>query len=414
MRRLPLFAALMIGFAGSAATAQTGESRKAPNDRDRQAVAVKGIAGNFLTLSEAGTWLGPEHWSDLEELVSYQKRYHDPLEITVVQDFSLRNPVIRGNRAIVDVDFRVWGLILSSPDSPFHFLRLEAFAPGQPVERKEQLVLDFSDSYLAIQDDRQARLKGPLKWRISDLAHPHISLEAAIHYVTEKRDSAGDPGMRAKADETLARLNEIKSGTLPRVHQGASGVVRDFLKLETTAGPDDWAPLDRFFLEAPNPNWNKVNVIDIVDTHTDSGFYIDGNKIELEISTNSLGQLDSSLRLFDYPSFRMPLVVPSVFACFGDDRFGFTLRVSSKHRETAPDGATTEQEAPLAWRIEDGSFEPLITLDAAIRYVREAGDKTTNAEIKRNAAKTLTILEYFKRGKELPHDLTLPEPGGCG
>ena len=73
-----------------------------------------------------------------------------------------------------------------------------------------------------------------------------------------------------------------------------------------------------------------------------------------------------------------------------------------------------EHEAPLAWRIEVTSFEPLITLDTAIRYVKQARDMTTNEDVKRNAARTLNILQYYKLGKPLPENLSSPEPGGCG
>jgi len=416
MHRFAFFAVLVIGLTASTGRAQTGESRELLGDRDSQVAAVKAIVDRFLTMDAAGNLLGPEQWNDITDLATSHRPFYAPLKITVVKDFAIQNPVLHGDRAVIEVDYSVWGFILSSPDSPFHFLRLEALAPREPVKRRERFVLVFSDKYMAVQQGAgQTELKGPLKWRIGmDSAHPHITVETAIRYLSEKRDSASDPATRAKADETLARMNEIKNGTLPLAQQGASGVVRDFIQLESQAGPDQWGPLARFFLETPKPDWNKVNIVDIVDAGADSAFSIEKNKAEVEILTNSLGQLDSSLRLSDYPSFRIPLVTPSASACYGDDRFGFTLALSSKHRKTAPGGSMAEHEAPLAWRIEVTSFEPLITLDTAIRYVKQARDMTTNEDVKRNAARTLNILQYYKLGKPLPENLSSPEPGGCG
>jgi hypothetical protein len=90
------------------------------------------------------------------------------------------------------------------------------------------------------------------------------------------------------------------------------------------------------------------------------------------------------------------------------------LLLSDKHWQVATDGTAKELDGPLAWRIEDTSFQPLITLNTAIRYVRQVREKTPNPVVKRNAASTLSILEYYKQGKPLPEELSTGAKGGCG
>jgi hypothetical protein len=101
-------------------------------------------------------------------------------------------------------------------------------------------------------------------------------------------------------------------------------------------------------------------------------------------------------------------------ACYGDDMFSFSLVLSDKHSQIATDGTVKELNASPAWRVEDASFEPLINLDTAIHYVTLGRDKTADPTVTRNAAKTLTILNYYKQGKLLPARLSSGATGGCG
>ncbi len=143
------------------------------------------------------------------------------------------------------------------------------------------------------------------------------------------------------------------------------------------------------------------------------GIETNGDTTGFDISANSLGELDSSLRLSNYPSFRM-LPGNNNSACYGDDYLGITLLLSGKHWQIAADGTVKELDGPLAWRIEDTFFEPFITLETAIRYVTEGRDKTADPIIKKNAARTLSILKYYKQGKPLPDSLSSGASGGCG
>jgi hypothetical protein len=229
------------------------------------------------------------------------------------------------------------------------------------------------------------------------------------------RDKSNDPAMKNNAEKTLAILRSLSAGApLPVQPAGIpkespSDVAHRFVRLERGLLPDQWNELATFFVETPKSQWNKVHIVDVVHVGIDTN----GDSSYVSIFTNSLGELDSSLRLSNYPSMRLPLDTPSASACYGDDRFGFNLVLSDKHWEIATDGTAEEFNGPLAWRIENTSFEPLITLDTAMRYVSQVRDKTTDLDVKMKAARTLTILNYYKQGKTLPSKLSSGVSGGC-
>jgi hypothetical protein len=189
-----------------------------------------------------------------------------------------------------------------------------------------------------------------------------------------------------------------------------SEVAHRFLRLQSSLLPDQWSRFSDFFTQIPNPLWDKVHVVDVVHVSIDTK----GNSSHVSISTNSLGELDSSLRLSDYPLMRLPLGVPSTSACYGDDYFEFNLLLSGKQRVATQSGAADQSERPLAWRIDDTSFEPLFTLDAAIRYVNWMREKAKDPAVKKNATRSLRILEYYKQGVFLPDVLASGATGGCG
>jgi hypothetical protein len=188
------------------------------------------------------------------------------------------------------------------------------------------------------------------------------------------------------------------------------GVARRFVRLESNLPPDQWSQLADFFTQTPKPKWNKVYIADVVGV----GVETKGSSSHVTISTNSLGELDSSLRLSDYPPKRLPLGVPTTSACYGDDYFEFNLLLSGKERVVTQSGAADQFERPLAWRIDDTSFEPLITLDTAIRYVRRMREKAKDPALKKNATRSLRILEYYKQGMFLPDELSMDSTSGCG
>jgi len=191
--------------------------------------------------------------------------------------------------------------------------------------------------------------------------------------------------------------------------KSASEVARQFVRLESKLLPEEWDQLAEFFLERPKPRWDKAHIVDVIEVGTQTK----GDSGHVTVSTNSLGDLDSALHLSDYPPLRLPLVKPSMSACYGDDYFEFDLLLSSKHAGTTQrDGAGKGEST--AWRVKDTAFEPLIALQTAMRYVRRKGEKTSDPAVRKNATTTLSILEYFQQRKPLPDELSAGATGGCG
>jgi len=402
MHRLLILAAV-FGLAVIAAEAQApAEPQKSPKE----------VVEQFYKMETEGRWLGPERWGELQDFLTDVSPWFLPGSISVLRSYAVgdaRKDI--GYGGVVDyqieVDYFEWGSI----DSFLNFTRArgprgERPAAGEPVEQRRYETLNLSDRFVKKRASGDEEAKGALRWRLTWSASPS--------WVAQMRDQSNDPALKYNAERTSAILRSLSAGTpLPAqpfstAQESPSKVAQRFFDLESKATPDLWSELAKFFVETPKPQWNKVHIADVAGMGSDTN----GDSTEVEVSTNSLGELDASLRLSNYPSMRMPL--GGANACSGDDRFAFSLLLSDKQWEIGTDETVKELSGPLAWRIEDTSFEPLITLDTAIRYVRQVHDKTANRVVRTNAARTLTILKYYKRGKPLPDELSSGASGVCG
>jgi hypothetical protein len=413
MHRL-LISAFVFGLAVTTTDAQgPTEPQKSPKE----------VVEQFYKTETEGRWLGPEHWDELQDFITEVGPWSSPASISVLRTYEVRDARrdIGTGGAVdyqVEVDFFEWG----SVDYFLNFARArkprgESHAADEPVARRAYETLVLSDKFLkrSLSGEEEEK-KGTLRWRIVLFSSPSVDVNAALRWVTEMRDKSNDPAIKYNAERTMAILKSLSAGTplaaqpVGVAKESPSDFARRFVTLESGLLPDQWNELTNFFVETPKPHWNKVHIIDIVNTGVDTN----EDSTEVEVSTNSLGDLDLSLRISNYPSMRLPLVTPSASACYGDDRFGFNLLLSNKHWEIATDGTAKELNGPLAWRVEDASFEPLITLDTAIRYVIRTRDKTADPVIKMNAAKTLSILKHYKQGRPLPDGLSSGVAGRCG
>jgi hypothetical protein len=409
--------AAFLGLSAVPLSTQT----QAPKDQSSQSAEVKTVVEQFCKLDGAGTWLGPERWHELTDFFASVRSWSPDKSVSVLKSYRVgdaKRSIVDGTvYYAVDVDYFVWGSINSS----LRFTRArgpqgESSAVGVPVERLTTCRLSLTDSFVMGGPPwNEEKTKGTLRWRMYSSPSPNnLDADTTLRWVAEMRDKSNDPAIKYNAERTLAILRSLLAVVSPPVQpvgsaqEPPSEVADQFLDLETRLSPDKWSGLAKFFVETPKPQLDKVHIVDIVG----SGVNTEGDVNVVEISTNPLGDLDSSLRLSNYPSFR--LLPDSNSACYGDDYLGFTLLLSDKHWEIAADGAVKEFDGPFAWRIEETSFEPLITLDTAIRYVTERRAKTTDPVIKKNAARTLTILKTYKRGGELPKVLLSDSGGGCG
>jgi hypothetical protein len=413
MHRLFILAAV-FGLAVIAADAQV------PADPQQ---SPKEVVEQFYKMETEGRWLGPERWDELQDFATEVSPWFPPTSISVLKSYEVgdaRKDIGAGGNLDyqVEVDFFEWGSI----DSFLNFTKARGLGgnsatPGGPVERRTYQTLVLRNTFLKeTPSGEEKEEKGTFGWRMALFAPPSVDVSAAIRWISEMRDKTSDPAIKYNAEKTLVILKGLSvGGPVPTQPTGIakmspSETAQRFVSLESDLLPDQWSQLAEFFAETPKPLWNRVHVVDVVRTSVGTN----EDSAEVEVSTNSLGELDESLRLWNYPQWRLPPNNPGASACYGDHRFAFSLLLSGKHWEIAPNGSVKEFDGPLAWRIEDTSFQPLITLKTAIRYVRQVREKTTDPVVKRNAASTLRILEYYKQGKPLPHGLSTGGKGGCG
>ncbi len=178
-----------------------------------------------------------------------------------------------------------------------------------------------------------------------------------------------------------------QSGT--RETKSPKEVVEEFWKMETEGGrltPDGWYKAGVFFVRpGPPPQKKLITVASGKYKCSVDERWIKGNQAEISNECFELGQIDDALR------YTPP-----------DSRYYKTavlhhLVLTEKHWEIGPDGTKErEMNGPRVWRIENPEPILWITLDAAVRYVKEAREKSTDPVLKKNAEQTLTKLRTLR------------------
>jgi len=162
-------------------------------------------------------------------------------------------------------------------------------------------------------------------------------------------------------------------------------VVEEFWKLETEGGrltPKGWYNAGIFFVRpSARPQKKTIAVISGRNKYSVDQRWIKGNQAEIANGCADLGRIDAILRYTASDSrYDKSAVI-------------YRLVLTDRQWEFGLDGITEKEESgPRAWRIENP--EPLlwITVDTAIRCVKEAREKTTDPTIKKNAGQTLAKL----------------------
>jgi hypothetical protein len=163
-------------------------------------------------------------------------------------------------------------------------------------------------------------------------------------------------------------------------------VVEEFWKLETEGGrltSKGWYKAGIFFVHpSPPPQEKKIAVISGKNKYAVDERWIKGNHAEIWNGCIALGRIDDALRYAPPdPRYDKTAVL-------------YHLVLTDKHWEFGPDGVTEKEvSGPLAWRIEDPDTVLWITVDTAVRYVKQAREKTTDPTLKKNADQTLAKLK---------------------
>jgi len=164
----------LLGATGSSAYSQT------PSPRD--------VLKIFCNLDAQGEQLSPDGWRKAAALfVSPGAPRHDT--IIVVRDFVVSTPALEKDRAAFYVEYVDLGRI--------DLLKMR-FSSPLPGGMKVRAGFD-----VAKQPGTEWKIQGPVP-------APHLTVDAAIRYVADRRASAKDAAVRKSAETTLAALKHLR------------------------------------------------------------------------------------------------------------------------------------------------------------------------------------------------------------
>jgi len=179
-------------------------------------------------------------------------------------------------------------------------------------------------------------------------------------------------------------------------------VVRAYRKADgagerlTTRG---WYEASKFFVKADRPPSSRaVAVID--GERVDEHVFIDGNRAEVQVPCSIVGQLDA-LGRFTFVVHPLLLDAQGHLSKRDDEQLEgpeplvivYQLVLTGRHREFGPAGeGPQEVEGPVQWRIEHFQYEPWVRIDAAMRYLTRLQNGASDEVVRRNAAKSITVL----------------------
>jgi hypothetical protein len=145
---------------------------------------------------------------------------------------------------------------------------------------------------------------------------------------------------------------------------------------------EGWDRVNALF-SAPNPEPKDNTIFVTTKHHSVSERWIKGNRAEVQDGWwDPLGSFDSALRYI--PNSKTGT----------DGNIGvYHLILTDKHWEHGADGSAKEVTGPLHWKIDGPLTRRWTTVEAAIRYVTQMRDKSSDALVKQNADKTIEILQ---------------------
>ena len=346
------------------------------------------VVDRFCELDASGKQLSSDGHKDMAPLFLDLRTRQNP-EITLIKDYSFREPDARNDAAELAVEYRVFGRI----DSSLRFTPQKAPYSKQPVLESEGISLVRSDTYFDLGSDGQwQQVKGAPAWRIKTAPKsPHLNLAAAMGYVRAESYKSKDPMVKANAQNTLRELQSLhqlqaSAVNLPApIQQSAMAILTQFTALETDGAafsPVGLRQLDVFLVHSTPWQQDKIHIAKGYEVKTTP---FSGSKADLYVEYTSLGELDASLRFTG--------VAPPGNIVREKFRLLFDNKYSVPARDNVP---AKEFIGPSRWRIEDASAEQWLTVNAAIRYVEKMRDATTNSAVRSNAEKTLAILAHYR------------------
>jgi hypothetical protein len=338
----------------------------APSSGDVVVTSPELTVRQYCKLNVEGAGLTAEGRARMNQLFVHPRPSTAPpqtYEIAVVRDFVVKRDSIQGKEVWLVADYTKLG----SLDASLHFTKFEAARPNAPVRLR--------DDFALVKDPVTAM------WKISNSEFRlRLGLEAAMRYVAAARDATHDSTIKATAERTLDTLLDLASHD--RAEQTAAAqktaysVFKEFCKLDNDGGqltPDGWRKIASLFVH-PQPGPPRGGIVTIVDGCALSNAEItDDGKAGIMREVIALCVLHPDTGLLEQGDLPPGGI---------KQREDFSLVQTDAH---------TPHASP-SWKIEGRVPEPSMTVEAAIRYVTELRDKTTNPGIRKNSERALAGL----------------------
>jgi len=372
----------MIILADLGAVAQTpASSQQSP----------KAVMEQFCKLEAEGKEISPDGGQGLVSLLHKQKLWARQGEIVVATKYLVHGPDLQEDSAQFVVDYHVWGRL----DVSLRFARLEGRAANEPIRVREYFRVVRSDTRLVLESDGQWReVKSAPEWMIDTIpSTPHVSIDAAIHYVTQLGDKSNDPIIKENAQRTLVDLRALLDSQSPKAaaaQQTPVTVLSEFCAQETGGAgltPKGWKSLDAFFVR---PRTDRGGNIHVAKDFVVSNATIEGSGADLYVEYTELGVLDPSFRFTN--NDRGPIKVREAYK--------LALENGDPQPEYGKEADKKEAHRPRKWRIEGSPTEQWITLDTAMRFLRAVGDSANDEATKNNVSKSVVLLNRYRTPAE--------------
>jgi hypothetical protein len=153
--------------------------------------------------------------------------------------------------------------------------------------------------------------------------------------------------------------------------------------------PRGWKMAGELFARwGPFPRDNKIALMTVGGSLGETWVKDDQAQVETKW-TDDLGTIDSALR-FKPPNDEIRSDMTS---------FVFHLIYTNKHRDIGAKGETIrEVSGPWEWKIDEPLIIRWATVDRAIEYVEQMGNKSDDPIIRTNAARTIAALKRLNPG----------------
>jgi hypothetical protein len=153
--------------------------------------------------------------------------------------------------------------------------------------------------------------------------------------------------------------------------------------------PRGWKMAGELFARwGPFPRDNKIALMTVGGSLGETWVKDDQAQVETKW-TDDLGTIDSALR-FKPPNDEIRSDMTS---------FVFHLVYTNKHRDIGAKGETIrEVSGPWEWKIDEPLMIRWATVDRAIEYVEQMGNKSDEPIIRTNAARTIAALKRLNPG----------------